>query len=102
MTASWFVTLSKIHDKYRLPIKLFSIDRCFRREQREDESHLMTYFSASCVFVDEEVSIDVGKAVAEGILRYFGFSNFKFIPDEKGPNIIYLIHRQKFMPIIQK
>nr|WP_187286199.1 O-phosphoserine--tRNA ligase [Methanothermus fervidus] len=83
MTASWFVTLSKIHDKYRLPIKLFSIDRCFRREQREDESHLMTYFSASCVFVDEEVSIDVGKAVAEGILRYFGFSNFKFIPDEK-------------------
>jgi len=83
MTSGWFITLQYLHDKYKLPLKLFSIDRCFRREQREDSSHLMTYYSASCVMVDEEVPLDVGKAVSEGLLEYFGFSKFKFLPDEK-------------------
>jgi len=83
MTSGWFITLEYLHDKCKLPLKLFSIDRCFRREQREDPSHLMTYYSASCVIVDEEVTLDVGKAVAEGLLEYFGFSKFKFLPDEK-------------------
>ncbi len=65
------------------PLKLFSIDRCFRREQKEDSSHLMTYHSASCVVVDHEVPLDVGKAVAEGLLEHLGFSRFRFRPDEK-------------------
>lgn len=83
MTSGWFISLQNIHDRYPLPLKLFSIDRCFRREQREDSSHLMTYHSASCVVVDDEVPLDVGKAVAEGLLEHFGFSRFKFLPDEK-------------------
>jgi len=65
------------------PIKMFSIDRCFRREQKEDSSHLTTYHSASCVIVDDEVNLDTGKTISEAILEYFGFSKFKFIPDEK-------------------
>ena len=40
MTSGWFLTLQSLHNKDKLPIKLFSIDRCFRREQREDLSHL--------------------------------------------------------------
>ncbi len=83
MTSGWFITLSNLIKKRKLPLKLFSIDRCFRREQREDRSHLMTYHSASCVVVGEDVSVDDGKVVAEGLLEQFGFTKFKFKPDEK-------------------
>ncbi|HML05704.1 MAG TPA: O-phosphoserine--tRNA ligase, partial [Methanobacterium sp.] len=83
MTSGWFITLNAINNKRKLPVKMFSIDRCFRREQREDSSHLMTYHSASCVVMDDEVSIDLGKAISESLLEYFGFEKFKFTPDEK-------------------
>ncbi|MEO2117744.1 MAG: O-phosphoserine--tRNA ligase, partial [Methanocaldococcus sp.] len=83
MTSGWFITLSNLIKKRKLPLKLFSIDRCFRREQREDRSHLMSYHSASCVVVGEDVSVDDGKVVAEGLLEQFGFTKFKFKPDEK-------------------
>ena len=83
MTSGWFITLSSLIKKRNLPLKLFSIDRCFRREQREDRSHLMSYHSASCVVVGEDVSVDDGKTVAEGLLAQFGFTKFKFKPDEK-------------------
>lgn len=83
MTSGWFLTLQSLYDKSKLPIKLFSIDRCFRREQREDSSHLMTYHSGSCVWVDDEVNIDMGMAVSESVLEHFGFEKFKFVPDEK-------------------
>lgn len=83
MTTGWFITLSEIADKLPLPIKLFSIDRCFRKEQGEDATRLYTYFSASCVVVDENVNVDDGKAVAEALLKQFGFEKFKFRVDEK-------------------
>lgn len=83
MTTGWFITLSKVADRLPLPIKLFSIDRCFRKEQGEDATRLYAYFSASCVVVDEDVGVDEGKAVAEALLRQFGFEKFKFKPDEK-------------------
>ncbi|MCQ6254670.1 O-phosphoserine--tRNA ligase [Methanocaldococcus sp.] len=83
MTSGWFITLSYLIKKRKLPLKLFSIDRCFRREQKEDRSHLMSYHSASCVVVGEDVSVDDGKVVAEGLLEQFGFTKFKFKPDEK-------------------
>jgi O-phosphoseryl-tRNA synthetase len=83
MTSGWFITLEAMAKTYPLPVKLFSIDRCFRREQREDASHLMTYHSASCVWMDDEVSLDLGMAVSESLLEYFGFKKFKFLPDEK-------------------
>lgn len=83
MTTGWFITLSHISDKLPLPIKLFSVDRCFRKEQGEDATRLYSYFSASCVLVDEDVSVDDGKAVAEALLRQFGFEKFRFRKDEK-------------------
>ncbi len=83
MTSGWFITLNALNQNSPLPVKLFSIDRCFRREQREDSSHLMTYHSASCVWMDDEVSLDMGMAVSESLLEYFGFQKFKFMPDEK-------------------
>lgn len=83
MTTGWFITLSKLSGKYPLPVKLFSIDRCFRREQSEDPTRLYTYFSASCVIMDEKVTVDDGKAVAEALLRHFGFQKFRFRKDDK-------------------
>ncbi|MDM7935392.1 MAG: O-phosphoserine--tRNA ligase [Methanothrix sp.] len=83
MTSGWFLTLSGLHYRRRLPIRLFSVDRCFRREQAEDAARLMSYFSASCVIMDEEVSVEDGKAVADGLLSQFGFERFQFRPDEK-------------------
>jgi O-phosphoseryl-tRNA synthetase len=83
MTSGWFLSLSELHAKRSLPIKLFSVDRCFRREQAEDAARLMSYHSASCVIMDEEVSVEDGKAVADGLLSRFGFQKFRFQPDEK-------------------
>ncbi len=83
MTSGWFITLSYLVKKRKLPLKLFSIDRCFRREQREDKSHLMSYHSASCVIADKDVDVDEGKAVAVSLLKQFGFERFKFKLDEK-------------------
>ncbi len=83
MTTGWFITLSELADKLPLPIKLFSVDRCFRKEQGEDATRLYSYFSASCVVVNEDVTVDDGKAVAEALLKQFGFEKFKFRLDEK-------------------
>jgi O-phosphoseryl-tRNA synthetase len=83
MTSGWFISLGELCDYRRVPLKLFSVDRCFRREQAEDAARLMAYYSASCVIMDENVSADEGMAVAAGLLSQFGFSNFRFRPDEK-------------------
>ncbi|MHC1631014.1 MAG: O-phosphoserine--tRNA ligase [Methanotrichaceae archaeon] len=83
MTSGWFMTLSNLYPRSKLPVKLFSVDRCFRREQSEDAARLMTYHSASCVIMDEDVSAEDGKAVADGLLSQFGFEKFRFQPDDK-------------------
>ena len=83
MTSGWFISLGALLERQEPPFHFFSIDRCFRREQQEDASRLMTYYSASCVIMDEDVTVDHGKAVAEGLLSQFGFEKFLFRPDEK-------------------
>lgn len=83
MTSGWFLSLAEMWEKRPLPIRMFSVDRCFRREQEEDATHLRTYHSASCIVAGEDVTVDEGKAVAEALLSAFGFTEFKFQPDEK-------------------
>lgn len=83
MTSGWFITLAAMWDRVPHPIKLFSIDRCFRREQAEGPTRLMSYHSASCVVAGEDVTNEEGKAVSEALLSSFGFSDFRFQPDEK-------------------
>ncbi|MCE8426460.1 MAG: O-phosphoserine--tRNA ligase [Candidatus Methanoperedens sp.] len=83
MTSGWFISLGEMSDYRKVPLRLFSVDRVFRREQAEDATRLMAYYSASCIFMNEIVSVDDGKAVAAGLLSQFGFSNFTFRPDEK-------------------
>jgi O-phosphoseryl-tRNA synthetase len=83
MTSGWFISLGALLERREPPFHFFSIDRCFRREQQEDASRLMTYYSASCVIMDADVTVDHGRAVAEGLLSQFGFEKFLFRPDEK-------------------
>ncbi|PKL60192.1 MAG: O-phosphoserine--tRNA ligase [Methanomicrobiales archaeon HGW-Methanomicrobiales-4] len=83
MTSGWFQTLGAIWEKVPHPIMLFSIDRCFRREQAEDAQRLMSYHSASCVIAGEDVTVEDGKAVARALLSSFGYTDFEFRPDEK-------------------
>ncbi len=83
MTSGWFQTLGSIWERYERPIKLFSIDRCFRREQAEDAQRLMSYHSASCIIADEDVTLDDGKAISHSLLSAFGYTDFSFRPDEK-------------------
>ncbi len=83
MTSGWFLTLSANWERRPHPIRLFSVDRCFRREQEEGPTRLMTYHSASCVVAGEDVTNEEGKAVVEALLSAFGFTAFTFRPDEK-------------------
>ncbi len=83
MTSGWFISLGQLCDYRRVPLRLFSVDRVFRREQAEDATRLMAYYSASCVIMDENANVEDGKRVAAGLLSQFGFSNFIFRPDEK-------------------
>ncbi|TGC09829.1 O-phosphoserine--tRNA ligase [Methanolobus halotolerans] len=83
MTSGWFISLASLQERAKPPFNLFSIDRCFRREQEEDAARLMTYYSASCVIMNEDVTVDHGKAVAQSLLSQFGFEKFMFRPDDK-------------------
>ena len=83
MTSGWFLTLAEIWNKTPLPIKLFSVDRCFRREQREGEIRRRNYYSASCVLCNEDISIDDGEDIATRLLSQFGFEKTGFRKDEK-------------------
>ncbi len=83
MTSGWFLTLSSLWEKRHLPLRLFSVDRCFRREQEEGPTRLMAYHSASCIIAGEDVTLEEGKAVSEALLSAFGFTEFRFQPDEK-------------------
>ncbi|GBE18382.1 O-phosphoseryl-tRNA synthetase [archaeon BMS3Abin16] len=91
MTSGWFLTLQALYGKRELPIQLFSIDRCFRREQQEDCGHLRSYHSASCVVVDESFTFDEKQGITEGMdiveqvfkkLR-IGIKSMHARPDEK-------------------
>jgi O-phosphoseryl-tRNA synthetase len=83
MTSGWFMTLGAIWDKKPLPLRMFSVDRCFRREQEEGPTRLMSYHSASCIIAGEDVTNEEGKAVSESLLSAFGYTDFQFRPDEK-------------------
>ena len=69
MTAAWFSTIKEILEYKDPPLYLFSIDRVFRREQKEDESHLRSYHSASVVVVDKKLSERAGKELTTKILE---------------------------------
>lgn len=79
MTSAWFITLQALQHKLELPIKLFSVDIRFRREQREDPTHLRVHHSASCVVMDETVDVRDGEEITRAMLKPLGFKRFRFL-----------------------
>ncbi|MCP8322576.1 MAG: O-phosphoserine--tRNA ligase [Candidatus Methylarchaceae archaeon HK02M2] len=78
MTSGWFLTLKEFQDKESLPIKLFSVDLCFRREQALDATHLRSYHSASSVIMDRQVDQEQIKQIVGGLLKPFGITVVKY------------------------
>ncbi len=79
MTSAWFLTLQALQHKLELPIKLFSVDIRFRREQSEDPTHLRTHHAASCVIMDEELNVKDGEEITKAMLKPLGFERFRFV-----------------------
>ncbi len=82
ITSAWFETLRAVQHKQELPVKLFSVDVRFRREQSEDATHLRTHHGASCVVMDEDVTVEDGRAIAEAFLQRLGLTDVKFAQKE--------------------
>jgi len=78
LTSAWFDTLSMVQHQRTHPIKLFSIGARYRREQSEDTTHLRAHVGASCVVLDEEVTLDDGKKVAKTLLGELEFKDLRF------------------------
>ena len=79
MTSAWFLTLQALQYKLELPMKLFSVDIRFRREQREDATHLRAHHAASCVVMDEAADVRDGEEITRALLEPLGFERFRFV-----------------------
>jgi O-phosphoseryl-tRNA synthetase len=79
MTSAWFLTLQALQHRVELPLKLFSIDLRFRREQREDPTHLRVHHSASCVVMNDELAVEEGEKITKALLEPLGFRDLRFV-----------------------
>ena len=78
LTSAWFLTLQALRRKAELPLKLFSVDIRFRREQREDQTHLRVHHAASCVVMGQEIDVRNGEEITRALLEPLGFEDFQF------------------------
>jgi O-phosphoseryl-tRNA synthetase len=77
-TTSWFPLLAKLQDRKEHPVMLFSLPWRYRREQREDASHLRAHMNFTIVILDNDFKIENGKEVTKVILERLGFREIKF------------------------
>lgn len=82
-TTAWFPLLAKLQEKKEHPIMLFALPWRYRREQKEDRSHLKAHMNFTLVVLDENFKLENGKELTEKILKKLGFKGIKF---RKKPN----------------
>lgn len=68
-TTAWFPTLAAV--RRELPVQLFTSGWRFRREQREDASHLRAHYNLSFVVMGD-LGIEDGKKIVEEFFRRMG------------------------------
>lgn len=79
LTSAWFRTLQSMQERVELPIRFFSVDVKFRREQREDPTHLRSSITASCVIMDDRISVEGGIELTKKLLEPFGIKKLRFL-----------------------
>ncbi|NYT00646.1 MAG: O-phosphoserine--tRNA ligase [Methanocellales archaeon] len=84
ITTAWFPTLQAIQDKKGLPVMLFTTGWRFRREQREDATHLRAHYNLSMVVMDENLNIEDGKYITEEFFSRMGYE-VEFRPKPNNP-----------------
>ncbi len=78
ITTAWFPTLQSLQKRFDPPLKLFTVDVRFRREQREDATHLKVHHAASCVVMDGDVDVDLGREISEAVFEQLGLKDIRF------------------------
>jgi O-phosphoseryl-tRNA synthetase len=78
MTSLWFPLLENVQKHRPVPLRLFSIGPRFRKEQREDASHLYESTSASIVVMDDNFTLEDGKKITADILKGLGIDDCEF------------------------
>jgi O-phosphoseryl-tRNA synthetase len=86
MAPSWMTTLAAIMDKESLPLKIFSTGVWFKRESKLNELNLRSHYGASCIIMDNKISIDNGKVITTEILNRLGFKDIEFKEVSNGQN----------------
>ncbi len=78
LTTAWFPTLREIQDKKELPVMLFAFGWRYRREQREDTTHLKAHYNLSMVVMHKNFTIEDGKHITREFFERLGFKEIKF------------------------
>lgn len=78
LTTAWFPTLREIQGKRELPVMLFTFGWRYRREQREDPTHLKAHYNLSMVVMNSDLTIEDGKYITQEFFRRIGFQEVKF------------------------
>ncbi|MFX1277159.1 MAG: O-phosphoserine--tRNA ligase [Promethearchaeota archaeon] len=74
-TALWFIVLSELVKKKKLPLQFFSICKKFRREQKIDATHLYDSNTLSLVILAEKISLEDCRNITFEICNRLGFQN---------------------------
>ena len=76
-TALWFPVLAEIYKKKPLPLQYFLIGPKWRREQKVDQTHLITSNTLSIVVMAEEITLEDAKYIGMEIAKNIGFNEVK-------------------------
>ena len=85
LTTAWFPTLQAVQHKKELPVMLFTFGWRYRREQREDATHLRAHYNLSMVVMDENLTIADGKYLTEEFFKRMGYGEIEFRAKPNAP-----------------
>lgn len=85
LTTAWFPTLQAIQGKRELPVMLFTLGWRFRREQREDPTHMRAHYNLSMVVMGEDFTIADGKYITEEFFKRMGHDKIEFRKKPSAP-----------------
>jgi O-phosphoseryl-tRNA synthetase len=74
-TALWFLVLEQMVKKKPLPLQYFIVGPKFRREQKQDATHLYVSNTLSIAIAAEEITLEDGKEIGKQIALAIGFDS---------------------------